>query len=227
MNAYDRLALPPMARVLDVGCARGDNAALLSGRGHRVLAVEIEADLVEVARRRLPADVMVVRADVAALPVATGSFDAAVLLEVFEHLPDPPRGMTEIRRAIRHGGTVTVALPTSYTEKLYRRLHPRYVENSTHFRSYPRSEVQQILRAAGFRVDAVAPENFDAALKWVLYALFRVDSDHTGRLLGGRWIEKGVNGLLKITRRIPVVSMGLRWLEARLGKSWYFHCVAV
>jgi ubiquinone/menaquinone biosynthesis C-methylase UbiE len=220
----DRLRVPPGSRVLDVGAARGVNSSLLSAN-HQVIALEIMADLASVARSALPDEVLVVRADVGRLPFRESSFGCAILLEVFEHLADTRGALAELHRVLEPGGHLTLALPTAYTERLYSRLHPRYVANSTHDRVYEREEVEEELRRAGFRVEAIASHNFDAALKWVLYALFRVDSDHTGALLGGLWVERGVNGLLKVWRRIPVLRRVLRTLETRIGKSWYFYCV--
>ena len=220
-----RLRVPAGARVLDVGAARGVNSALLAER-HPVVALEIVAELAAEARKALPDRVPVVRADVVRLPFADSCFDSVVLLEVFEHLPDTTAALAELHRVLTTGGALTMAIPTSYTEQLYRRLHPRYVANSTHDRIYPRRAVEQQLTLTGFRIESVATHNFDAALKWVLYALFRIDSDHTGMLLGGRWIEKGVNGVLKVWRRLPVARRLLAICEARVGKSWYFYCVA-
>jgi SAM-dependent methyltransferase len=223
--SIERLRVPVGARVLDVGAARGVNSALLA-EDHEVVALEIVAELASIARAALPDRVLVVRADAARLPFEDSSFGSVVMLEVFEHLPETRAALGELFRVLAPDGRLTMALPTSYTERLYRRLHPRYVANSTHERIYAKREIEQQLTSSGFRIEEVATRNFDAALKWVLYALCRVDSDHTGALRGGRWIEKGVNGGLKVWRRLPLLRRVLAALENRLGKSWYFYCVA-
>jgi SAM-dependent methyltransferase len=224
VSGVERLRVPPGARVLDVGAARGLNSSLLSAT-HQVVALEIMADLASVARSILPDEVLVVRADVGRLPFLEHSFGGVIMLEVFEHLADTRKALAELHRVLESGGRLTLALPTAYTERLYRKLYPRYVANSTHERVYPRDEVEGQLRCAGFRIESVETHNFDAALKWVLYALLRVDSDHTGALLGGHWVEKGVNGCLKVWRRLPLLRRVLCALETRIGKSWYFYCV--
>lgn len=43
-------ALPPHARILDLGCGNGDHARLLAGEGHSVTAIDVAGSQVEYAR---------------------------------------------------------------------------------------------------------------------------------------------------------------------------------
>jgi len=97
--------LPCGGRGLDVGCGLGTEAALLASVGWRVAGI----DLSQTALRRAAAerdDVTFVRADVRALPFASGGFDAAVDRGCFHYLPaaDRPRYSDELRRVLRPGG---------------------------------------------------------------------------------------------------------------------------
>jgi SAM-dependent methyltransferase len=97
--------LPCGGRGLDVGCGLGTEAGYLALVGWRVAGI----DLSQTALRRAAAkhdDVAFVRADVRALPFATGRFDAAVDRGCFHYLPAADRlcYSGELRRVLRPGG---------------------------------------------------------------------------------------------------------------------------
>jgi SAM-dependent methyltransferase len=102
---------PSERRVLDAGCAFGFGTARLA-RSREVVGLELSADYLAEARRRYP-DLTLVRGDVQALPFADGSFDAVVLLDVLEHLPDPAAALREARRVVRPGGALVLSVPAA------------------------------------------------------------------------------------------------------------------
>ena len=86
---------PPPCRVLDVGCGLGSYGRSLLTDGYAWLGAEVDAaDCAELARLGLPHR----HVDGRSLPFADASFDAAVCLEVLEHLDDPAAVLREIHR---------------------------------------------------------------------------------------------------------------------------------
>jgi SAM-dependent methyltransferase len=75
--------LPRAARVLDAGCGPGRVGGELAARGHRVVGVDADAELIEAARRDHPGPRWIV-ADLAVLDMTkfgeSEPFDAAVLV---------------------------------------------------------------------------------------------------------------------------------------------------
>lgn len=214
-----RFSLPPApARVLDVGAAAGHNSVALTAAGYEVVAVEIEAPLAAQAGAH---GVVVTVADGTRLPLRQGLFDAAVLIEVFEHVPDPASLMAELARVLRPGGRVCVAVPTGYTERVFACLHPRYSQNAGHLHSYRRSDVERVFDAAGFAIVEVRTENLDPAISWFFHSLLRSDSDQTGAILEHHWVDGALRVLLGAWRRTPVLRRLYRFLDGRVGKSWY------
>jgi ArsR family transcriptional regulator len=94
----------------DLGCGTGALAASLAPSVGRVIAVDESRAMLAAARTRLAAlpNVEIRRGDIASLPIADGELDAAVLLLVLHHAPDPARAVAEAARAVRPGGRILV-----------------------------------------------------------------------------------------------------------------------
>lgn len=96
-------------RVLDVGCGTGTLTAALADRAHaRVWGVDPSAEMLAVARARLPRTVGLKRCPAESLPFADGWFDRAVLSLVV-HLVDRAPTLSEVRRILGPGGRVVIA----------------------------------------------------------------------------------------------------------------------
>jgi SAM-dependent methyltransferase len=98
-------------RLLDVGCGPGALTAELVKRAgaEAVSAVEPSTSFAAAVRERLPdADVRVGQAE--ELPFADGTFDAALAQLVVHFMRDPVRGLRELRRVTRGGGTVAACV---------------------------------------------------------------------------------------------------------------------
>jgi ubiquinone/menaquinone biosynthesis C-methylase UbiE len=98
-------------RILDVGCGAGAFATRLAGRADRVDAVDKSAAMIEAARRRVPANVACVHADVMKLPLPAEHYDAIVSITALHHLPLGD-ALRHLAPALRPGGVLAaVALP--------------------------------------------------------------------------------------------------------------------
>ena len=102
-----RAALPTtggMPDVLEVGCGPGVFAARLVEAlpGVALLATDQSHRFVDLARQRgVPAQVQ----DVQHLLAPDGSYDVVVAAWMLYHVPDLDRGLAEVRRVLRPGGT--------------------------------------------------------------------------------------------------------------------------
>jgi ubiquinone/menaquinone biosynthesis C-methylase UbiE len=103
------LAPHPGLRWIDVGCGNGAFTELLV---ERCAPVEVEAidpseGQLAFARTRPSARVAkYTKGDAMALPFATATFDAAAMALVLVFVPDPRKGLDEMVRVVRPGGTV-------------------------------------------------------------------------------------------------------------------------
>ena len=106
---------PAGSRVLELGCGVGAQTELLvaGSPGIELVALDRSARSLALARRRLAGShpgawVCWCRADLYDPPFADRSFEHLFVCFVLEHLTDPVRALSGIRRLLRPGGTITV-----------------------------------------------------------------------------------------------------------------------
>jgi SAM-dependent methyltransferase len=97
-------ALPARCeRVLDVGCGKGEFAIRLAERAGRVDAVDRSAEMIEAARRVVPANVSCLQGDVAEMTLPAGAYDAITSISALHHL-SLPIVLPRLAQALRPGG---------------------------------------------------------------------------------------------------------------------------
>lgn len=130
-------------RVIDVGCGLGSYGRGLLADGYDWLGAEISAsDCAELARLNLPHR----HVDGRTLPFADHSFDAALCLEVLEHIDDPRPFLAEVRRVAPR--KLIVSVPNcELLGYLYDHLAtPWHMLEATHVNFFTRWSLAALLR---------------------------------------------------------------------------------
>jgi SAM-dependent methyltransferase len=100
--------------VLEAGCGTGAQTEIIARRspGARITSVDRSEHSLAAARERLRRSgcyqVVFEKADLYQLPYDTDRFDHVVVCFVLEHLARPLRALSELRRVLSPGGTLTV-----------------------------------------------------------------------------------------------------------------------
>jgi ubiquinone/menaquinone biosynthesis C-methylase UbiE len=105
----DWLDLPRGRDWIDVGCGNGAFTALVAERcaPKTITGVDPSDGQLAFARKRDGLSGVDFRqGDAMALPFADGSFDVAVMALVLFFVPEPEKGVAEMRRVVRPGGTI-------------------------------------------------------------------------------------------------------------------------
>ncbi len=147
LDAIERHVRP--RRLLDLGCWAGFLLDEGRRRGWRTLGVEPSAFASEFARQQLGLEVRT--ADLFSVELESRSFDAVVLGDVIEHLPDPGRALEKIASLTAPGGVVHLALPDAGS-RVARILGARWWSViPTHVQYFTQHSLTTVLRRHGWQ----------------------------------------------------------------------------
>jgi SAM-dependent methyltransferase len=129
--------------ILDVGCGTGGTMDRLR-EWSCVTGLDLEPYALEFCKSRRHDDLILGSAT--EMPFESNKFDAAVALDVLEHIPDHVSAAQEILRVLKPGGTLVVTVPA------YQSLWSGHDVALHHQRRYRAEEMQKLLADAGFDV---------------------------------------------------------------------------
>lgn len=168
-------------RVLELGCGEAALAAAykLRNPGVEYVAVEAHPPAAAIARTRvdqlIEADFMAM--DAAAIS-ALGQFDAIVLGDVLEHLPDPWRALKTLRDMLMEDGRLALSVPNvshwTALANLFQGQWPTLdsgLFDRTHLRFFTMNSLKSTLGESGFTMERARPRMFvgdrKAAERWI------------------------------------------------------------
>jgi SAM-dependent methyltransferase len=194
--------LRPGGRFLDAGGGTGATGSWLAGRG-TLVACDLEPAALELYRSARPDAGALAVADLAHLPFAPASFDAALCVTVLYHaaIASPAAVVGELARTVRPGGVVTVFEPGI---RRLRRAHDRQTHAG---RRFSLGDVRRLLVDNGLEVvRSTAAFTFLVPAAWALAALDRngASSDLDRSADGARGLLPAVATVeRRVIRRVP------------------------
>lgn len=172
VEPFDRLCalLAPGTLVADLGCGPGRQLEHLSGRGLRVVGVDLSLGMLALAAARVPG--RVAAGDLRAVPLRSGCLDGAWSSYALLHLDDDglAAALRELRRVLRPGAPAALLLASgegaSRDPVPYASDHARWF----HLRSLDR--VRELAAAAGLEVlwSDVVPEGWRSPARLLVRA---------------------------------------------------------
>ena len=136
------------SRLLDIGCATGFLLDEARKDGWEVHGVELSKWCVEYAKEKLGLDIFC--GTLKNAPFGDSFFDAVILNDVIEHLPDPKNTLIEIRRVLKKDGIVCINTP-DIDSLLSKMLKARWWGiNQAHLFYFTKETLTKMLTSAGF-----------------------------------------------------------------------------
>ena len=152
-------AVPPGSKVLEIGCADGKLANILSIKKNcHVYGVEKDAAMACIAKNKC-VEMLNMDIETADLPYEKNSFDCIILGNVLEHMREPEKVLKHIKELLSDGGFLIYSVPSIVN------WHSRltiffgkfeYAESGvfdrTHLKFYDLGSAKKLATDAGYRI---------------------------------------------------------------------------
>jgi ArsR family transcriptional regulator len=150
---FELAALPALLNpewiVGDLGCGTGQTAAAIAPFVHRVLAVDESEAMLQAAQQQLETlgNIELRHGRLEVLPLEDESLDAAILMLVLHHLPEPQRAIDEVGRVLKPGGSCLIVDMLPHDREDYRQ------EMGHLWLGFSEARIDSCFRSAGIQDD--------------------------------------------------------------------------
>ncbi len=164
---FERLAIKPGFKVLDMGCGSGRHTCAVS-RFEKVgvIGSDINFEEVSEAKNRLIYQESLgehgggiwggVVSDICCLPFEDNFFDLVICSEVLEHIDNHYKAASELTRVLKPGKNLVVSVPRYFPERICWALSKEYHKaNNGHIRIYKKRRLIALLEDAGVSTWAI------------------------------------------------------------------------
>jgi len=137
----------------DLGCGGGQVSRLFAPFVARVVAVDASAHMLQAARRRPQAfdNVELRRGDLEDLPIDDAMLDAATMMLVLHHVPEPDRALAEAARVLKPGGRLLLVDMLPHDRESYRQ------QMGHVWLGFSEAQIHRLLSGAGFESIRLTP----------------------------------------------------------------------
>ena len=119
--------LKPKDRILEIGCGIGTVVYELSGKGHDVAGIDISGEAIEYGRKKY-GDIRLEVQAAETLPYEDESFEVVLSFDLFEHIAEIDKHISEVRRVLRPGGYYLFQTPNRYSNITYETLRTKSLQ---------------------------------------------------------------------------------------------------
>ena len=162
-ETLNRLEINQGERILDLGCGTGVliQRLLQVSPEIEVFGIDSCAEMLEIAKQKLPESVDLKVGIADNLPFPSNSFDVVVSTSAFHYFRDPSQALQEAKRVLKPNGRLVI------TDWCYDYLTCKVCDfflgffNPAHFRTYGVAEFQEMMRSEGLQGIAIERYKID------------------------------------------------------------------
>jgi ubiquinone/menaquinone biosynthesis C-methylase UbiE len=143
--------------VLEVGCGSGRFSTCIAKKVSSVIYIDLTLEMLKVTRKKLEHNDYQfngINASGYKIPLATGSKDAVISINVFNHIEEPLQIISEIHRVLRQGGKLLLNFTNIYSYYFPLALYVNHMHTSIGRDVYSvwskPSDVTSLLSSIGF-----------------------------------------------------------------------------
>lgn len=165
-----KLVEPTGGVILDIGSADGMFSKVIFDRAkaQKFIGMDVIKSSVDWANKhwKKQKKMKFVLGDAHKLDFKSGAFDAVFAMEVLEHVVDPKKVLSEIRRILKKGGYGVFLVPSDnllfrMVWFLWLHFYPRgWVWRDTHIQTYRNNYLLKVCKSAGFKIEVHKKFNF-------------------------------------------------------------------
>src|SRR4030043_310256 len=162
-SEVEKFIEPGGGKILDIGCADGMFSKIVfdKSKADEYIGIDILIPSIAWAKKQLKKykNMKFKVGNAHNLNFQSSTFDAVIALEVLEHVNDPVKVLSEIKRILKIGGYAILLVPSDsilfrFIWFLWLHFYPRgWVWRETHIRTYKNNYLPEICRNAGFRLE--------------------------------------------------------------------------
>jgi ubiquinone/menaquinone biosynthesis C-methylase UbiE/DNA-binding transcriptional ArsR family regulator len=145
----------------DLGCGTGQVSAALAPFVAQVIAVDESAAMLQASKKRLQRfdNIDLRRGELEALPIDDRQLNAATLMLVLHHVPEPKRALADVARVLKPGGRLLVVDMLPHDRESYRQ------QMGHVWLGFSEDHIKRILGECGFGEVRVVPLSPDPKAK--------------------------------------------------------------
>jgi ubiquinone/menaquinone biosynthesis C-methylase UbiE len=147
--------LKPKDKILEIGCGIGSVVFELSKQGYDVIGTDISHESIAYGFKKY-GDIQLEVQAAEALPYDNESFDVVLSFDLFEHIAQIDKHVSEVWRVLKPGGYYLFQTPNKYSNAVYETLKKRSLKwKRAHPSLHTPGELRKRLAKHGFELEFV------------------------------------------------------------------------
>jgi 2-polyprenyl-3-methyl-5-hydroxy-6-metoxy-1,4-benzoquinol methylase len=171
MDVITRIEDSEIKEIVDLGCGNGAMVLFSADRFRKVTAIDIDSEILQVARSRIRkgnVEWLKYNLNLPLPRIFRGRFDVAIALEIIEHMDSPENFLETVRSCLKQQGTLILSTPNLASLEAFAggiwawRSGRKYTAwDSSHKNLFTSKGILSLLRKSGFSPYRIIGYHYD------------------------------------------------------------------